>query len=324
MRIKKLKASAQQFLTQYETKDPATYAAAEQAIGGLLLLDGFIGIDNPFGQKSRPGLLGSLLGIGLGIVFLFVPVIFNSISGINKMTATTTATVVSIKQEPSTDGSSGSACSAVTKYSVDGKQYQQPSSYSSSALCGLAVGTDVPINYNPDKPGSWGYNVSGITNIVKIFPFAGALAIIGSLITFVIRLASIIFGYKLLMDGRKRAKTLPQGTDLSALIAQVRHEFQTNIFHQGNSMNPLTQFTDPVPQATTPIVSSPVQAPINTPVNIPTTSATPLAPASPQTITPSASAAPNSPVAPSPPVATPIATVSPENIPAQDKQQPLQ
>jgi hypothetical protein len=47
-----LKNKAKSFLSQYEQKDPATFAAAQQAIGGLLILDGFTGIDNPFEGKS--------------------------------------------------------------------------------------------------------------------------------------------------------------------------------------------------------------------------------------------------------------------------------
>jgi hypothetical protein len=39
-----LKGQATSFLDQYKQQSPATFAAAEQAIGGVLIADGFIGI----------------------------------------------------------------------------------------------------------------------------------------------------------------------------------------------------------------------------------------------------------------------------------------
>lgn len=58
-----LKQKAINFLEPYKAKGSATYAAAEQAIGAILITDGFIGIENPFGQKNRPEIFGSLMGI---------------------------------------------------------------------------------------------------------------------------------------------------------------------------------------------------------------------------------------------------------------------
>ena len=78
-----LKGKAQGFLDKYKEKDTASYAAAEQAIGGLLILDGFIGIDNPLGGKKRSGIFGTVTSMFIGVIFIFLPVIFGSISGIN-------------------------------------------------------------------------------------------------------------------------------------------------------------------------------------------------------------------------------------------------
>ncbi len=50
-RLGKIKSATEGFLSQYETANPASYAAALQAVGGLLILDGFVGIDNPLGEK---------------------------------------------------------------------------------------------------------------------------------------------------------------------------------------------------------------------------------------------------------------------------------
>src|SRR5947209_4323801 len=152
MKLGKIKQTAQNYLNQYESQNPATYAAALQAIGGLLILDGFIGIDNPFGDNKRPGIFGSLIGIAMGILFIFIPTIFNSISGTNKMTATTQATVVSIRQDQGGSNNSSGSCTAVAQYTVDGKVYNQPSSFGSSSYCSLAQGSSITINYNPHNP----------------------------------------------------------------------------------------------------------------------------------------------------------------------------
>jgi hypothetical protein len=93
-----LKQKAINFLEPYKAKGPATYAAAEQAIGAILITDGFIGIDNPFGQKGRPGIFGTIGGMVFGVIFMFIPTFFGNISGINDMTAVTSAKVVSVDQ----------------------------------------------------------------------------------------------------------------------------------------------------------------------------------------------------------------------------------
>jgi hypothetical protein len=237
-RLGKVKAAAQGYLDQYKQQDPAAYAAAQQAIGGVLILDGLIGIDNPFEGRKRSGIFGSLIGIFMGTVFLFVPMIFNGISGLNKMTATTTATVVSIKQDTSSSSDSGSSCTAVAQYDVDGKQYQQQSSFGSGSFCGLTPGSTIPISYDPNNPGAWGYQVQMISNIMKIFPIAGAIVAISSFVTFIIRLLSIYFGWKLLQSGRALAKTLPAGTDLNTVIAEIKRGFTQHLFNFGGGTAP--------------------------------------------------------------------------------------
>lgn len=283
MKLKQVRDQAKQYLKQYETQTPASYAAAQQAIGGLLMLDGFIGIDNPASQKRRVGIFGSLAGIAVGILFIFIPTVFNGVSGLNKLTSQTTATVVSIQQNQSTgtstDGSSdsSSSCSAVVKYDVNGKQYQQPSSFSSSSLCGLAPGSSVTINYDPNNPSSWGYDVKTVGLMVGIFPIIGIIAIITGLFTFAIRLASIIFGWKILQSGRRLAATLPQGTDLNTIIDEIKSDFSRNLFGFGSApavtqprpTSAVAPVAPPIPASpplpTTPTDNTPAEQPTNTP-----------------------------------------------------------
>jgi hypothetical protein len=290
MTLGSLKKEATSFLDKYQNENPATFAAAEQAVGGLLILDGFIGIDNPLGTQKRSGFFGSLAGIFVGVILLFVPTLIGNLTGVSKMTATTDATVVSVGQpqtstSTSSDGSkeTSSTCSSTVKYTVDGKQYTQASSASSSGMCSYAVGQSVQIDYNPNNPGQWATDAKTITKFLKIFFWFGVLAIVSSIFTSIIRLLSIIFGWKLLKNGRALAKTLPQGTDMTSAIKQIEHEFKTSLFGFGAApaapqaavpQAVVTQPTTPAPQSpqTPPMPPiTPTQPPLAPPTTPPAT-----------------------------------------------------
>jgi hypothetical protein len=225
-----LKNQADQFLSGYKQDNPATFAAAQQAVGGLLILDGFVGIENPLNRKSkRPGIFGALIGIAVGIAFVFFTGTFANLAGVNKMTAATTAEVVSVSQ-PKTDDDSGGTCTIRAKYTVAGKEYTQGTGYSSSSMCALTVGQTIAINYDPNNPSVWAYELGMLKGVLKIFPIFGVIAIIASTITFVIRLLSIVFGWKLLKSGRALAKALPPGTDLGTIQNEIRQNFSKSIF----------------------------------------------------------------------------------------------
>lgn len=238
-----IKNQAQQFLQGYKTDNPATYAAAQQAIGGLLILDGFIGINNPLGGKKRSGIFGSLVGIVVGLVFVFGTGFIGNLFGINKLTATTTATVVSVGQPTSTnnDNNSGGSCTARARYTVDGKEYTQTASSGSSSACSLTQGQTIDINYDPNNPGEWAYDLNTVKTVLKIFPIVGAIVAVTSLVTFAIRLPSIIFGWKLLKSGSALAKTLPAGTDLSTIKNEIRQNFAKSVFGMSRNNTTPTQ-----------------------------------------------------------------------------------
>ena len=236
-----LKQQAEAFLEQYKQKEPAVYAAAEQAIGGLLITDGLFGIPNPFGGKKRPGIFGAVGGVLMGVVLLFVPVFIGNISGINSMTATTSATVVSVgipSPTTSSNANGGTACSLTVSYSVNGTQYTKPSALNSSSNCALTQGQVITINYNPANPGSWAYGTKTIGMFLWIFFGVGILIIIASAITFVIRLLSIIFGWKILKDGRKNAAALPADTNFQTMVEEIKKNFVGSVFGFGGTATP--------------------------------------------------------------------------------------
>ncbi len=264
MRLSKIKSTATSFLDGYKNENPASFAAAQQAVGGLLILDGFIGIDNPFGGKKRSGIFGSLIGVIVGLAFIFGSGFIGGIFGTKSMTAETTATVESVSQQPRSNtnnsNNTSNSCTAVAKYTVDGKEYSQQSSFGSSGICSLAPGQTVAIKYNPNQPGSWGYGVDTVNNVIKFIPIFGILVFLVSLITFGIRLLSIIFGWKLLTSGRALAKTLPEGTNLGTVTDEIKQNFSKLLFGgqiEPSAPQPPTPTQDNTPPADSP--SSPTQ-----------------------------------------------------------------
>lgn len=330
MKLGSLKSTAQSYLQQYEQKGSATYAAALQAIGGILILDGFTGIENPFGQKKRSGIFGALGGVVVGIIFMFVPQVFNSMSGIGDMTATTSGSVVSVsapRVSQSSDGTSSSTCAITASYVVDGKQYKSASPSSSTDQCGMTAGQAVSIDYNPDNPASWAYGAKTAASITGIFFWVGIAVLVVSLVTAAIRLLSIIFGWKLLRKGRALAATLPADTSFGTIINEIRQDFAKTIFNFGGTPG---VFSQPVPSQLQFSLGTP--SPLSTPIQ-PTTPAQavsvpiqpqpqpqPIAPAQPTIVAPQqmpvADAAPVQPVAavmqPAPVVVATPTMVSPE------------
>lgn len=228
--LSSIKGQATSYLAQFKKDEPARYAAAQQAIGGLLIVDGFIGIDNPLGGKKRPGIFGTLTGAAFGAIFMVASIFVGNLSGINNMTAKTSGQVVSVGAPSSSSSSGGSTCSVTVKYTVDGKQYQSPSSSSSSSNCQLSMGETISLNYNPDKPARWSNDAVLFKIIFQVFFYVGLFVVASSLVTFVIRVISIIFGWKLLRDGRKLASTLPNGIELGKMISEIKEDFSKNIF----------------------------------------------------------------------------------------------
>ncbi|HOX60446.1 MAG TPA: hypothetical protein PLV72_00370 [Candidatus Magasanikbacteria bacterium] len=243
-----LKQKAVNFLEPYKTKGPATYAAAEQAIGAILITDGFFGIESPYGKNKRPGIFGTIGGVVCAIVFMFVPTFFGDVSGINDMTAITSAKVVSVGMSSftkNTNGNNSTSCTLIVNYSVDGQEYTKQSSMSSSNYCSLSAGQVININYNPANPGSWVYGAKMIGSFLKIFFWVGLFILFSSVITFFIRLFSIIFGWKLLKDGRKNAANLPAETNLQTMVEEIKKNFMASIFGFGSVQSGLVPGVSP-------------------------------------------------------------------------------
>lgn len=155
------------------------------------------------------------------------------------MTATTTATVVSVSQSTSSSSSSnsGDTCTVQARYTVNGQEYTQTASSGSSSACSLVQGQTININYDPNSPGAFAYDLGTVKTALNIFRFAGALVVVTSMITFTLRLLSIVFGWKLVQSGRALAKTLPAGTDLATIQNEIKENFAKSVFGIGAGGN---------------------------------------------------------------------------------------
>lgn len=247
-----LKTKAAQTLESYKTQSPATYAAAEQAIGAVLIADGLFGLESPFGEKKRPGIIGSFVGIFVGALFVFAPHLFGSTIGLDDMTATTSATVVRVTASDYSTTSSGrtkTLCSFAVNYLVDGKSYGSSSSVQSPSYCALQEGQSIPISYNPANPQVWGYDVKTTRMTFYIISVVAVVILLSSIATFIIRLLSIIFGWKLIRDGRKNAAQLPADTNLGTIVSEIKKNFVSSVFGFGGvSITPVATVPKP-PQA---------------------------------------------------------------------------
>lgn len=252
-KLSDIKNKATGFLRNYEQKDPATLAAAEQAVGGLLILDGIVGIDNPFGGKKRPGIFGSFIGVLLGIAIIFFGGALFGLFGTQKLTADATGQIIAIgapQTHTNTDSngnnSTSTTCSMTIQYTVNGTAYTQATKSESSSNCNAIVGSSIGIKYNPANPKDFetAGTVNTINTVKKFSPLIGLFVLLASGVTFTIRLLSIIFGWKILRHGQELAKTLPNGGGLGSQISQLRQEFKKTIFNGGGIVSTIENAVD--------------------------------------------------------------------------------
>lgn len=195
--------------------DPHTQGQAAQVAGVALVADGLVGLENPLdGHKSRVGILGGIFPIVFGLVFFFVPALFEDATPYeNGMT--TTGTVVSTDKTTTTDsdGDVSTTCSAVVNYEVAGQTYTKETSYYSSSLCG-SEGRPIEVSYLPERPADGRVIDSDIGWFTSIFRYIGLFIIATGVLLIVTRLISIVAGAWLWFWGRRRKSQFPKNSDI--------------------------------------------------------------------------------------------------------------
>lgn len=190
--------------------DPASRGAAKMAAGAALFAEGLFGgvsrfsdAANPLDRrKSKGGLLGSVIVVVIGVVFLFIGMTMRNSMAVSDP-ATTQGHVVDVEKVTTSDGTE---YKATYEYTVDGQTFEVPSGLSSSSRPN--IGSTKEITYSTTDP-----EVAQVTGGMEgMFPWvfvgAGAFAGLMGLWQLLLGLVMIVFGAKLFLSGRKERNSV--------------------------------------------------------------------------------------------------------------------
>lgn len=204
---------AKQTLSRYESDNPHTAGQIRRAVGGVLIADGFVGLENPFdGRKTRPGIAGAMISVVLGLVFVAVAYFMTTLGP--DTDAETTGQVVAV------NGSE--TCSMRAEFVVDGTTYTARSTGQSSTNCDYAPGDTITVLYSSANPSRSTTEEPMLNVFAWIFGGVGVLVAVGGLFTTVVRAASIVFGLTLWWSGSKMIRENPRTADDAGMVDQAR------------------------------------------------------------------------------------------------------
>lgn len=207
--IARLKAGASDIVSKHEGGNPRTTGRVYQAVGGLLVADGLIGLENPFSRnKSRPGIFGAFVFFAVGVGILIATPLLVKIPDVDSMTVGSISKISAPRVDKDDEDGVGT-CSYVARYAVDGKEYTVRSGYSSSSTCKSHIGEPVDVHYLAATP-SRGVVSLGTQKAIRWGGIGfGSLFLMIGLVTFVIRAITLFFGIKLFLRGRRLVKSSP-------------------------------------------------------------------------------------------------------------------
>ena len=218
--------AATELLNDYRG-DGYTQGHAEQTVGGLLMADGLVGIQNPLdGGKSHGGLNASLICLVVGSIFLVGGLyLVHDLS--DRMPENPTAvqgTVAYVSR-------GGNGCAITAFYSVNGARHQTSSSLGDQYHCSSSVGVNIEVTYNalrPEigvvpEPNGW---VAGIVPLLGWFVFLGAI------VSMIRCLTELVGGGLMRRHGRKLVNSSP-AVPVDRMIADVTMRFSTILHPTG-------------------------------------------------------------------------------------------
>lgn len=198
--------------------DPAARGAAKMTAGAVLFAEGMFGTIRSVGSKGSGGLIGGLVGIVAGGVFI---VMSQWMTPGFEDQVLTEGQIVDMREGYS-DGRVN--YSPVYAFTAADREYEFTSSISSSSR--PVLGERVQIAYSVSDPRN-AYRADGIDgNFHNIFFGAGVLIVVLSVLSVLISIALIAFGIWLFLQGRndRRSAGATQGffTDLFSLASKAR------------------------------------------------------------------------------------------------------
>ena len=261
---------AKSMVSKYQSANPYTYGRIQQVVGGVLIADGLVGLENPLdGKRTRPGILGSLAGIFIGIAVIGIGIIAPLIS--TKTDAVTKGIVTSVEERQNDQSKS---CRITAKFDAGSKSYSAQSSYSTD-LCHYAQGGAADIYYLSSNPTD-----NSVGPKPELNPFliigAGLVLFFISLVRAIIRGLSLFFGIKLWTNGRKLAKGNPPTSGDEGIISEAKQQFTAlvsgrskqsglfGLFNRNQLLQGITGGTNTVTPSTTTAVQPVVAPPVST------------------------------------------------------------
>lgn len=189
--------------------DPYLRGRASQALGGALLADGLVGLENPLRRRKdkNPGIVGALLvlAIGLALVFPLASLLRGSHAYEGGSLVDGVVSEVSVANR---NGGSRSTCTLSVQYIVEGATYTVDSGSSSSSFCD-DQGVQVPVSYQPEQPAAGRPQFAEDEWVYRGVLFVGyALVALGCVCTLV-RTAEILIGISLLYKGWRLVRRSP-------------------------------------------------------------------------------------------------------------------
>jgi hypothetical protein len=187
-----------------ESHDPQTMAAGKEAAGAALIVDGLVGLENPFdGKKTRAGVLGSFGIVPLGVILIAVGIMVGSGLGASGHDVVVDGVIVDFIFEPS---ESNSLYRPIVSYTdpATGTEYEIEARWSSAVA--PTNGSTTPGAFSPDDPAN-GKAIAGFAAWIKwgLILLGIAVALTG-LVRTALRLGSIFLGFKLFFSGRRERR----------------------------------------------------------------------------------------------------------------------
>ncbi len=221
-RLKGLLGQARAMIAEHDATTPHTAGRVRQTIGGLLIADGLVGLENPLnGRKSRAGILGAALLLVFGVACVGLSIWLMQRGP--ETDATTTGQVTAVEDVPSRD-----TCPIDATFTVDGQDYEVQSSSESSGNCDRAIGSPIEVSYDSTDPRV--NEIAGASRLLYFVLAFGVLYLVLGLVLFVIRAITIVVGARLYFAGRKQAAANPRTPEDSGAVDAVRKQFVGLIF----------------------------------------------------------------------------------------------
>jgi hypothetical protein len=212
--------SARSMVAEHDAADPHTAGRVRQVVGGTLVADGLIGLENPLNaRKSRPGVLGALFLLGFGGLFVGVGLWISS-SGADT-DATTQGVVTDVQRQHRSGSGSSTTCRLTAEFTVDGRRYVAGSPVSSGGNCDEATGSPIEVRYDSANPAEAEVGARPLW-FGMIFVVVGALIALAGLVTFLVRAFCIVFGARLYLTGSRMVRESPPGIGETGVVEEVR------------------------------------------------------------------------------------------------------